>query len=128
LFDALGQRGHEGARTVALHEHPVLDQLQHRLADGNAGDVDLGGKIAFGRQGVAGVDLAPVDGVLDPALELQVKRAAGRQHYRTIGKETVGEVGHSSTPGCVRIGWLLRSLSKSLLICFALAPIRDAYH
>ena len=81
---------------MALHQHTVLHQLQHGFTHGDAGHVNLGSEVAFGRQSIAGIDVPSMDRILNPALELQIERSPAGQRHRTIGKETVRQICHLS--------------------------------
>ncbi|MCY1550870.1 hypothetical protein D9M68_871550 [compost metagenome] len=79
---------------MPLHQHAFVHQLLHRLAHGDARHVGTLRQVAFGGQGVAGVDKPALYGIFYPALELEVERATNRQHDRSLAKNIAGLFSH----------------------------------
>jgi hypothetical protein len=77
-------------------EDAVANEVLHRFAHRDARYLNLQRQIALRGQRVAGLDDAAGDGILDPALELQVERPALRQNNRIGGEKHMAGVGHLS--------------------------------
>src|SRR5581483_4995579 len=70
----LHARGNEGSRSLPAHQQAFTDEAIDRLAYGDARDLELGGKVALGRQCIIGPEHPGLDRLTQRPLQLLIQR------------------------------------------------------